>query len=89
MNMEQIADIARHKIAAQGFKASANVWERQVLIVRIQTLAGASVGSVGIMPHMTEWDEDTVNASIQSAVLDSCAFAASEPALISEMKRRA
>jgi len=87
MTQEQIAELARGVIAQQGFKPSANVWDREHLIVRILTLGGAAVGSIGIPPHMTEWDDDTISASVRAAVLDSCAFAANEPALRAEQRR--
>jgi len=87
MTQEQIAELARGVILEQGFKPSPNIWDRDHLIVRILTLGGAAVGSIGISPHMTEWDEETVRASVRAHVLDSCAFAANEPALRAEQKR--
>lgn len=91
MTQEQIAELARRFIAEQGFKASPNVRDRDHLIVRIQTISGASVGSVAIPPGWCEWPQDAVEATVKASVLDSCAFAANEPALRAEQeaKRRA
>lgn len=85
MTLEQIAELARTYIAEQGFKPSANERAGSTITVRALTLEGAAVGSINIPPHLAEWPEDAVKASVKAAVLDTCRVAANEPALRQEL----
>lgn len=85
MTLEQIAELARTYIAEQRFKPSANERAGASIIVRVLTLDGAAVGSVSLPPHLVEWPEDAIKASVKAAVIDTCRVAANEPALRQEL----
>lgn len=85
MTLEQIAELARSYILEQGFKPSANEKAGSSITVRALTMDGAAVGSVSLPPHLVEWPEDAIKASVKAAVLDTCRVAANEPALRQEL----